>query len=209
VTVATYAKASGVQVHVTARASSRTAAEDLVHQAETMLRERLRRAIFGTGDITLSEAVGKQMERLGTTLAVMESATGGTLGSLITNTAGSSAYFLGGIIAYSKEVKARHGVDPGIMEQNGLISEPTARAMAVAIRHELGADVGIGVTGIAGAESVEGKPPGTCYIAVSVGDRTEVREIRRPGQRETVKYFFAQSALDLTRRLLEEQYAIA
>jgi nicotinamide-nucleotide amidase len=205
VTVATYAKASGVQVHVTAHADSRERAEELVHEAEAMLRKRLDGAIFGTGDVTLSEAVGAEMDRLGMTLAVMESATGGTLGSLITNAAGSSRYFLGGIVAYSKEVKARYGVDSRVMERYGLISEETARAMAEAVRGELGADIGIGVTGIAGSDDVEGKPAGTCYIAVSAGDRTESREIRRPGRRDVVKHFFAQSALDLARRVLQEQ----
>jgi nicotinamide-nucleotide amidase len=206
VTVATYAKSSGVQVHVTARADTHDEADSLVGQAEAMLRERLGKAIFGTGDVTLSEAIGEQMARLGATLAVMESATGGTLGSLITNTPGSSSYFLGGVIAYSKEAKARYGVDRDVMERHGLISEETARAMSTAICRELGADVGIGVTGIAGSESVEGKPPGTCYIAVSRGNSTEAREIRRQGQRDFVKRFFAQSALDLARRVLEEQY---
>jgi len=209
VTVATYAKTNGVQVHVTARAESRKRADELVREANDMLRKRLGKAVFGTGDMTLSEEVGEHMARLGATLAVMESASGGTLGSLITNTPGSSAYFVGGIIAYSKDVKARYGVDPDIMEQNGLISEPTARAMADGVRRELAADVGIGVTGIAGSESVEGKPAGTCFVAVSTRDRTEAREIRRPGKREVVKHFFAQSALDLARRVLQEQSTTA
>jgi nicotinamide mononucleotide (NMN) deamidase PncC len=85
------------------------------------------------------------------------------------------------------------------MQQHGLISQETAMAMAQAARRHFGADAGIGVTGIAGTEPVEGKRPGTCYVAAATPAGTEVRTIRRPGRRDVAKRFFAQSALDLLR----------
>lgn len=203
VTVATYAKLHGVQVHITARAATAEAAGRLVAGTERDIRARLGRAVYGTGEDTLSSAVGRLLTSRGQTVAVMESATGGILSSNITDEPGSSQHFIGGIVAYSRELKAAGGVPIDIMEAHGLISAETAEAMARAARTRLGADAGVGVTGIAGEAEVEGKPPGTCYVAVAVEDRTQVREVHRPGRRETAKRFFAQCALDLLRRELE------
>jgi nicotinamide-nucleotide amidase len=202
VTVATYAKAAGVEVHVTARATSDGEAEALAQEAKEKLQERLGDAVFGSGEDTLPAVVGRALERRGWTLAVMESATGGLLASMITDQAGSSNYFVGGIVTYSRDAKERYGVDARIMDEHGLISGPTALAMAEAARLALGADVGMGVTGIAGTEPIEGKPPGTVYIGVVMDGCREVREIHRPGPRPIVKGFAAQCALDLLRRQL-------
>jgi nicotinamide-nucleotide amidase len=205
VTVATYAKANGVQVHVTARAATAREADELAEVAEGMLRERLGISVFGTGDATLADAIGSMLRQRHYTLGVMESVTGGEVASLITDVEGSSEYFVGGVIAYTRAVKALHGVDVGIMDRYGLISAETAASMAEAICRDVGGDAGIGVTGIAGATPVESKSPGTCYIAVSMEGTTDVREIRRPGSRATIKQYFAQCALDhLRRRLLRD-----
>jgi nicotinamide-nucleotide amidase len=202
VTVATYAKENGVQVHVTARGATLAEARQLAGEAERTLRGRLGEAVFGTDDATLADAVGAALLERRLRLAVMESCTGGDLANLLTNVAGSSEYFTGGIVAYTGETKARYGVDRDIMERHGLISAETARAMARAARRGLDADIGIGTTGIAGGEPLEGKPPGTCFVAISGPFGEETREIHRPGARETVKRFVAQCALDLLRRAL-------
>lgn len=202
VTVATYAKSNGVQVHVTARATTAGEAEELAQEAEHRLRSVLGGAVFGTGDATLSQVVGDQLRSRGLTLATMESCSAGEAANLITNTPGASDYFPGGIVAYTKETKTRYGVDQTIMDTHGLISQATALAMARAARHQFGADVGIGVTGIAGAEPIEGKPPGTCYVAVSTPLGESARELHRPTSREMFKLFVAQSALDVLRRHL-------
>jgi nicotinamide-nucleotide amidase len=202
VIVATYAKATGVEVHVTARAIDRRQAEQLRDEAETMLRERLGDNVFGTGGETLSEAVAEILAVRNRTLATMESATGGQLSDLITNNAGSSEYFLGGIVAYTREVKERYGVAPAILDRFGMISGETAQAMADAICRVLGADIGLATSGIAGTEPVEEKPPGTCYVAVSMDGVRQVREIHRPAERDIAKRFFSQCALDLLRRQL-------
>jgi len=206
VTMATYAKEAGVQVHLTVRAATEERASELGRAAEAAVRERLGESIFGVGDTTLSAAVGELLNRQDRTVAVMESATGGELASMITNHPGSSRHFLGGIVAYSRDVKQAYGVSAAIMDRHGLVSAQTAQSMARACRDAFGVDVALAVTGIAGVESVEGKAPGTCYVAFSLDGVDAVREIHRPGSRELSKRFFAQSALDLLRRrLLREE----
>jgi competence/damage-inducible protein CinA-like protein len=200
VTVATYAKEAGVQVHISARAETAAQANNLVRGAELQVRTLLGDAVFGVADDTLSSVVGQALQNRHGTLAVMESATGGELASLITNNEGSSEYFLGGMVAYTHATKSEFGVDEQIMNRHGLISAETAASMAAAARAQLGASFGLGVTGIAGSDAVEGHPPGTCFVALDSAGTREVREVHRPAAREVAKRFFAQSALDLLRR---------
>jgi nicotinamide-nucleotide amidase len=202
VAVATYAKANGVEVHVTARATTDAEASYLCSETEQALRERLGEAVFGTGTDTLSEAVASLLGRSQLTLATMESVTGGDVSNVITNNAGSSVYFLGGVIAYSRQVKERYGVDPNVIDRFGMISAETAQSMADAVRRSLDADIGVATSGIAGKEAVEGRAPGTCFVAVSMDGVHEVREIHRPAERDIAKRYFAQCALDLLRRAL-------
>ncbi len=202
VIIATYAKEAGVQVHVTAVAGSHDQAEQLADEAAEDIRRRLGIAVFGLGDASLSQVVGQLLDERGMTLAVMESCTGGEVANELTDTDGSSDHFLGGVVAYSRPAKEHYGVDPAVMDEHGLISAETARSMAEAIRKGLNADAGIGTTGIAGREVVEGKPAGTCFIAVSLNGTVESREIHRPGNRKTSKQYFSQCALDLLRRQL-------
>jgi nicotinamide-nucleotide amidase len=203
VTVATYAKSTGVEVHVTARAVTGAEAARLAEEAEARLRSRLGDAIFGTGDETLTSVSGRMLKQQGLSLAVMESCTGGELASMITDNPGSSSYFQGGIVAYTAEAKARYGVDATVMAAHGLISAETAISMAEGARRQFQADIGLGVTGVAGTEPVEGRPPGTVFVALHTADGDAVREIHRPGRRGIVKEFGAQCALDLLRRHLE------
>jgi PncC family amidohydrolase len=133
----------------------------------------------------------------------MESCTGGDVASFITNTPGSSEYFRGGVVAYTRAVKEANGVPPSVIDQYGLYSAETAAAMAAAVRERLRADIGLATTGIAGTEPEDGTPPGTCFIAVTMGGAAETREVHRPGRRDVIKRFFAQCALDLVRRQLE------
>jgi PncC family amidohydrolase len=99
----------------------------------------------------------------------MESCTAGLLATTIADAEGSSEYFLGGYVTYATSMKMSLGVDPELIEQHGVISAEVAADMARAVRTNLGADYGIGITGIAGEEAIEGKPPGTIHIAVYDG----------------------------------------
>jgi nicotinamide-nucleotide amidase len=203
VTVATYAKSTGVEVHVTARGTDPHEAEELAQEAVQRIRVRLGRAVFGSGKDTLSSVVGRILDERGLSLAVMESCTGGLLASMLTDDPGSSDHFHGGIVAYSREAKAKYGVDTDIMAAHGLISAETALSMASAARAAFDSDIGFGVSGVAGTESVEDKPSGTVFLALDTPEANEVREIHRPGTRELIKYFAAQCSLDLLRRHLE------
>src|SRR5687767_3196796 len=104
-------------------------------------------------------------ERL--TLAVMESCTGGLLSARIASTPGCGDYFLGGAVAYATDSKARFGVPEDIIRDYGVVSAETAAAMAQAVATSLGADVGIGVTGVAGPEPQDGQPVGRVYVAIA------------------------------------------
>ncbi|GAC1445758.1 MAG: CinA family nicotinamide mononucleotide deamidase-related protein [Chloroflexota bacterium] len=202
ITIATYAKQTGVQVHITARAADGFTAQDLVTDAERRLRAILGDAVFGVNDSTLSSSVGQIMAGRGLTVAVMESCTGGELSSMFTDIPGSSAYFLGGMVAYDRKIKELYGVPSAVLDQFGLISGETAAAMARAARESLGSDVGIGTTGIAGNAPVEGLSPGTCFVAVHTSHKSVVRKVYWPGPRHTSKRYFAQCALDLLRLTL-------
>ncbi len=125
-----------------------------------------------------AEEAGRLLRARGLTLATGESCTGGGLSDAITDIAGSSDYFLGGIVAYSNSAKERLlGVDPSLLASHGAVSEPVALAMAEGVRRAMGAQVGIGVTGIAGpGGATPGKPVGLVYVAV-VGPKG--RKVRR------------------------------
>lgn len=200
VTIATYAKPGGVEVHVTARGVTSAEAERLLADTESQIRERLGIHVFGTDGDTLAAVAGRLLAAQHMTVGVMESCTGGMLASLITDVPGSSDCFRGGIVAYTREIKEAMGVASHLLAEHGLISSETALSMARTARSRLGADVGIGTTGVAGSEPLEGHAPGTCFVAVSLPDREEVREIHRPGPRETIKRYFSLCALDLLRR---------
>jgi nicotinamide-nucleotide amidase len=203
-TVATYAKADAIDVRITAKAEMKEEAEALVQAMEAQARQRLGHHIFGIDRDTLQSVVGRLLKERGQTLAVMESLTGGLLASTITDVAGSSEYFIGGLVSYSTEMKVQMGVAREILEQHGAVSEPTARAMAHAVRQRLGADFGLGITDVADPDLQEGKPVGTVHIAIEgpIGVVTG----KGPGwraSRQDQKRLAVMAALNLLRRFLE------
>jgi nicotinamide-nucleotide amidase len=203
-TVATYAKADAVDVRVTAKAGSHQQAEDMVARVEARVRHLLGQHIFGTDKDTLQSVVGRYLDERQQSLAVMESLTGGLLASTITDVPASSRYFLGGVVASSTDLKIQLGVPHATIEQFGMISAETARAMAQAVRRFLNTDYGLGVTGVSGPEEQEGKPVGTVYIAIE-GPQGFV-EGRGPGwrsSREDQKRLATLAALNLLRLHLE------
>jgi nicotinamide-nucleotide amidase len=187
--VAVYAKPDGVHLRITAKAASREEAERLIGPMEEEARGVLGNVIWGADDDTLEAAVGAMLRERGLSVATMESCTGGLLASTITDVAGSSSYFKGGFVAYTAEMKIALGVDEGLVRRHGVVSQGVARDMARAVRERLGADLGIGITGVAGPEPLEEKPVGTVHIALDDG--------RGP---QAVSYTFAQSRAAIKRR---------
>lgn len=203
-TLATYAKSDAIDVRITAKADTSEEAERLVAEMEVQVRQVLGHYVFGTDKDTLQSVVGDLLLSRNQSLAVMESLTGGLLSSTITDVSKSSQHFIGGVAAYSAKLKEQMGVPQQIIEQYGTISEETARAMAHAIRERLGADYGLGVTGVAGPDQQEGKPAGTIHIAVE-GPQGVVTAMGPGwrGNREDNKRYAVLAALNLLRLHLE------
>jgi nicotinamide-nucleotide amidase len=163
---------------------------------------------------TLESVVGGLLRAAGATLTAAESCTGGLFAQRITAVAGSSDYFLGAAVTYSNELKTRLvGVPPELLAAHGAVSEPVARAMAAGVRRALGSgdgvEYGVGITGVAGpGGGTPEKPVGTVHVAVAGpadadgGDGVNHRALRLPGDRERVRRFSAQIALEMLRRRL-------
>lgn len=201
-TVATYAKRDAVDVRLTAKAPSLEEAREQVAVLEIRVRETLGAHVFGVDTDTPQSVVGRMLAEQHLTLATMESCTGGLLANLITDVPGSSGWFLGGLVSYSNELKAQWGVPQAVLDEFGAISGETARAMAKAARERLGADIGVGITGVAGPDAQEGKPAGVVHLAVAAPGRERHSEQHFRGARTEIKWRAAVAALHLIRLVL-------
>lgn len=196
-----------VSVRVTVT-DMRTEAERRLEGLAQIVRERLGAAVIAEGETTMEEVVGKLLREHQRSLAVAESCSGGLVGNRITNVPGSSDYFVGGVIAYSNELKQRLlGVQERTLTTHGAVSEETAREMALGVRRATGADLGVATTGIAGPDGgTAEKPVGTVAIALAT-DGLDIGHVRSRvyqlwGNREWVKLLTSQVALDWVRRYL-------
>jgi nicotinamide-nucleotide amidase len=203
-TIGVYAKPDGIQLRITSKAESENRAGELLFDMERRVREILGDSIWGIDEETLEGNVGRLLLLKGLTLATMESCSGGLLASAITDIPGSSAYFKGGLISYTNEMKIAYGVDAAIIEKHGAVSPQTAEAMAQACRERLGTDVGASITGVAGPDKSEDKTPGTVHIGIAgpKGKRALSRNL--PGTRELVKQRATIAALFHLQRFLQE-----
>ncbi len=168
-------------------------------------RAALGAAVYAESRIGLEEAVGRLLAVQKKTLATAESCTGGLIGHRLTQIPGSSAYFLGGVIAYANASKVRDlAVPQALIEKHGAVSEEVARAMAEGVRARFGADFGLATTGIAGPEGGSAaKPVGTVWFALAAAAGTSAKHRCFPTTRENVKLWSSQLALDLLRRRLQ------
>lgn len=198
-----YARADGVHLRIAAKAPDEARARALIEPVEAEARRILGPALWGADDDTFESTTGAMMIERGVTIATMESCTGGLLASTLTDVGGSSAYFRGGFVSYQTELKLELGVDPAVIEEHGVISAECALAMAKAARERLQASIGIGITGIAGAEEVEGKPPGTVHIGIdAVWAAPQSMSYVFPQGRTAVKRRAVTTALVLLRQTL-------
>lgn len=182
------------------------ALKEILDRLTAALAQEVNDALLGPEEVPLEELVGRQLQENHLTLALAESCTGGLIGHRVTSVAGSSDYFLGGVVSYSNEAKAEllH-VAPEVLAQFGAVSPETARDMAVGARAAFGADLGLAVTGIAGPTGGSpAKPVGTVYIALAATEEVEVWHYRFHGNREAVKILSAETALDRLRRKLKK-----
>ena len=153
----------------------------------------------------LEVSIGRSLRERGLTLALAESCTGGLIGNRITDVAGSSTYFLGGVVSYSYDAKERLlGVSHNTLYDSGAVSEPTAREMARGARRVLGADIGLAVTGIAGpGGAMPGKPVGLTWVALSARAAEQARQFIWQGNRTENKAQSAEAALTLLNDYLQ------
>ncbi len=193
----------GIKVRITARAPTTAEGTVLLDQEEVAVRQAITSAlgdiVVGVDDESMEVAVSAQLLDRGLTLGVAESLTGGLIASRLVNVPGASAWFRGGVVAYHEQVKFDVlGVPVG-----PVVSEPAAAAMAEGARRVTGADIGLGITGVAGPDDQEGVAPGTVFVGLALGEGpAQTREIRVPGDRDRVRQYGTISALDLLRRAL-------
>ena len=200
-----YARQDGVHLRIIARAPNEEEALALIAPMEAEILEALGPAIWGVDDETPEERVGTLMRERGLTLAAMESCTGGLLASTVTDVPGASNYFRGSIVSYATEVKSLAGVAPSLIEAHGVVSPEVAGAMAQAVRAALEADVGVGITGVAGPGPQDGIPAGTVYVGVAMDGAVESAEMRFPPNRPLVKRRAVVMALLQVYRMLLER----
>lgn len=192
-----------VKIYFSARGPESERAAELDEMRRALLELAGAAAFTDREEDTLESVVGRQLTGAGRTLTTAESCTGGLVAERLTRVPGSSAYFLGGVVSYTNELKARLlGVPEETLAEHGAVSEPVARAMAMGVRSRLGSDYGIGITGIAGPDGgSEAKPVGTVHVALAgPGDEVAHRRVRFPGGRGRVRQQTSQLALELVRR---------
>jgi len=179
-------------------------AKQIVAEAETIVRERMGRFLFGIETEEIENVVVRELTQRGQTLASAESCTGGCLAHRVTNVPGASTVFLSGVVTYSNAAKQNLlGVANATLEEHGAVSEPVARQMAQGARERLGTDYALATTGIAGPSGgTETKPVGTVFIALAGAFETIVEKHLNAFDRETFKQITVQQALDLLRRKL-------
>ena len=171
--------------------------DEIVQSFEIALTDR----IFSEDGRSLEEVVAHELTMNNATIAAAESCTGGLLAQRLTSVAGSSSYFLGGVVCYSNELKtAWADVPPEMILAKGAVSPEVAVALAEGIRRRVGSALGVGITGIAGpGGGSEEKPVGTVHVAVSYAGGVKERGARFPGDRESIRWQASQVALDLVR----------
>jgi nicotinamide-nucleotide amidase len=191
-----------IQVHLRAWSRDRSASERMLDDLVGRITAALGDNIFTTESQSLEEVAARELTLHHATIAAAESCTGGLFAERLTRIPGSSSYFLGGVICYSNSLKTAFvDVPASLIESKGAVSPEVARALAEGIRRRTGATLGVGITGIAGpAGGSAEKPVGLVHIALADDAATTDRTLRYPSDRERVRWYASQSALDMVRR---------
>ncbi len=193
-----------ILLKLVARSSDLAKAQKAVDAAAHNIKDRLGDVVYAEGDVTLAEVTGGLLKEKGMGLAVAESCTGGLLCSMITDVPGASEYFERGAVAYSNRSKEQMlDVPAAVIESSGAVSKDTAICMAEGIRCQSEADIGVGITGIAGPSGgTAQKPVGTVHIAMVTPDGTLTHEYHYQRDRLWFKQIVAATALDMVRKYL-------
>ena len=197
------AKRAEMHIRLVARSSRKmsTEADEVLNRAEEEIRRRLGNKVFGRDQETMIGIVGQLLKNQQLTIATAESCTGGLLGASLTQEPGSSGFYLGGVISYSNSLKqGLLGVNEESLLKYGAVSEEVASEMAEGIRSQVGADLAISTTGIAGpGGGTDQKPVGLVYVGLATAKGVQVEKIQLYGEREYVRQLTVQAALNRVR----------
>jgi nicotinamide-nucleotide amidase len=187
-----------------ARAASAEQAEATLDRICDAIKQRLGPLVYGEDEQTLDAVVGQMLTERGMTIAVAESCTGGLIAKRITDNPGSSAYFAGGVVAYSNAAKSELlGVPSAVLEEHGAVSDLVVRAMAEGVRERFGVDIGVATTGISGPDGgTASKPVGLVHIALAREAATYADSFVFRMDRTRHRLLVSQVALDWVRRSL-------
>ena len=207
-TVAPLAGQGRVRLRITTRAATEEEAHGKIQPVEKEILDRLGEYFFGEDEETLESSVGRLLAERGATVALAESCTGGLISKLLSDVAGSSAYFVEGFVTYSNASKERLlGVPQEMLAEHGAVSGPVAQAMAEGARKTSGADYGLSVTGVAGPDGgTEEKPVGLVYVGVADAEGAEAEKLDLTAwarSRSSIRERSANRALDLLRLRIE------
>lgn len=204
-TMAPYAKECDCLLQITAKAKSGEAAETMMEPVIAHVKERLGDYVYGMDVECIEEAVLPLLKGRNLTFATAESCTGGEIAKRFTDIPGASSVFLGGAVVYTNEAKAKIlGLDPGMIEEKGAVSYEVAKALAEQVREITGADIGIGVTGLAGPDGDGVHEVGTVYVSMAVEGHTFVRSLTLGPKRTRsfIRRMSGNHAYDMMRRWL-------
>ena len=193
-----------IQIHLRCWSSDAAGSEQKLKEMVERLTLALGESVFTSTGESMEQTVGRELTRHKATIAAAESCTGGLLAERLTRVPGSSAYFRGGVVCYSNDLKtAWADVPPELIESQGAVSAAVANALAAGIRRRTGASLGVGITGIAGPSggSPE-KPVGLVHIALADATTASQRAVQLSGDRERIRFQASQLALDMVRRYL-------
>ncbi len=193
---------TGIQLHPRLWSSDAAKAEKVLDEMSERMALALGEYLYSARGETLEEVVARTLTENHATIAAAESCTGGMVAERLTNVPGSSAYFVGGVVCYSNEMKTSFaGVAPELIESKGAVSSEVALALADGIRKRTGATLGVGVTGIAGpGGGTPEKPVGLVYIGIADERGAREKAFRFLGDRDQIRQRATQAALDMVRR---------
>lgn len=205
-TMAPYAKEGDCLLQITAKAESVEKAEEMMKPVIEHVKDVLGDVVFGVDVDTVEESVMNLLREKHMTFAAAESCTGGELAKRFTDIPGASEFFLGGVTTYTNGAKSKLlGIDPKLIEEKTAVSYEVAKEMAERVRELIGADMGIGVTGLAGPDGDGVHEVGTVFVSLATKDGTYVRELH-VGDRRTRSYIRRVSGnyvFDMMRRYLQ------
>lgn len=193
---------NGIELHPRTWSSDPGKAERVLDEIVSRMALALGEHLYSSAGEPLEEVVARALTENRATIAVAESCTGGMVAERLTNVPGSSSYFLGGVVCYSNELKTSLvGVPKDLIDAKGAVSSEVALALADGIRKRTGATIGIGTTGIAGpGGGTPEKPVGLVHIGIADQQGAIEKAVRFPGDRDRIRRFATQTALDMVRR---------